>query len=147
MPTLKTHKHALFNYDVLETYEAGIALTGPEVKSAKRGHVQLDGSYVSVRPDGAWLINCHISPYARATAAQQPDPTRERRLLLRASELRSLVGKTRAQGLTLIPLGFFSQRGLVKVRLGLARGRKKQDKRAAIKRREVERDIRRRFAS
>lgn len=141
MPTLKDNKQSRFDYEILEEYEAGIVLTGPEVKSAKRGQISLQGSYVSLRNEQLWLVHCHISPYQLATTIGTYEPERERRLLLRKEEIRSLIGKLQSRGLTLIPLSFYTKAGLIKVRLGLGRGRKKFDKRAQIKKRETDRKI------
>ncbi len=141
MPTLKANKQARFNYDILETLEAGIVLSGAEVKSAKRGNVSLHGSYVSVRGTTAWLINCHIAPYQYAQQVEY-NPTHDRQLLLQKHEISSLIGKLKSAGLTLIPLSVYSKRGLVKVQLGLGRGKRKFDKRASIKKRETDRSIR-----
>ncbi len=141
MPVVQKNKEARFNYEILEEFEAGIVLTGPEVKSAKRGQISLQGSYVSLRGEQLWLVHCHISPYQHAAASGTYEPERERRLLLRKEEIRSLIGKLHSRGLTLIPLSFYTKRGLIKVLLGLGRGRKKFDKRAQIKKRETDRKI------
>jgi SsrA-binding protein len=142
MPKLTENKKATFNYEVLETLDAGIALTGPEVKSAKGGDLNLQGAYVTIRENSLWLIHAYIAPYKPAAAVQthyQPD--RDRQLLLRHQEIASLAGKMRSAGVSLIPLRIYTNRGLVKVALGLARGKKAHDKRASIKKREVARDI------
>lgn len=140
MPALKSNKQARFDYDIQETLEAGIVLSGAEVKSAKRGNVSLRGSYVSVRGTTAWLVNCHIAPYQYARQSEY-DPTHERRLLLQKHEISALIGKLKGAGLTLIPLSVYSKRGLVKVQLGLGRGKRKFDKRRSIKKREIDRRI------
>lgn len=142
MPTLASNKEAFFNYQILEEFEAGIVLTGQEVKSAKRGDLSLRASYVSIRNNEAWLINCHISPYRMATLKEAYVPTRDRRLLLKRAEITTLIGKLKNAGLTLVPLSLYTTTGLVKVRLGLGRGKKKFDKRASIKKRESDRKIR-----
>ncbi len=142
MPKLTTNKKASFNYEVLETLDAGIALTGPEVKSAKTGNLNLQGAYVSLRENGLWLVHAYIAPYKPAAAVQihyQPD--RDRQLLVKRQEIASLTGKMRSAGVTLIPLRIYTNRGLVKVALGLARGKKAHDKRASIKKRETNRDM------
>lgn len=141
MPSLKENKQGRFDYEILEEFEAGIALTGPEVKSVKRGDVSLQGSFVSLRGEELWLVHCHISPYRLATTVGNVNPERERRLLLHRHEIRSLIGKLKSQGLTILPLSLYTKRGLIKVRLGLGRGRKKFDKRSQIKKRETERKI------
>ncbi len=142
MPILKENKEAWFDYEILEEYEAGIALTGPEVKSAKHGDLSLRGSYVTLRNNEAWLVNCHIAPYRLATTGIEQNPARDRRLLLRKREINTLIGTLKSAGLTLIPLSVYAKSGLIKVRLGLGRGKRKYDKRAAIKKREAERKIR-----
>ena len=140
MPTLAENRQARHDYHILETFEAGIVLTGPEVKSAKAGQVNLRGSYVTIRNNAAWLINCHISPYKPANQQHYP-PTRSRKLLLTKHEVDTLIGKAKTQGQTVVPLSVFSKRGLIKVEIGLVRGKKLHDKRAAIKKRESMRDI------
>jgi len=144
MKLIQKNKLAYFNYEILEEYEAGIALTGPEVKSVKLGQVNLKGSYVTIKNEEPWLINAHISPYKMATGAQKNyDPTRPRKLLLKKKEIKSLIGKEKSQGLTIIPLSVYILRRFVKIKLGLARGKKKRDKREIIKKRETERRIQR----
>lgn len=142
MPTLANNKDARFSYHILEEFEAGIVLLGPEVKAAKRGDINMQGSYATLRENGLWLINCHIGPYKPAAALNPADPRHERKLLLKKAELGSLVGKLKSEGLTLLPLSFYTRSGLVKVALGLGRGKKKYDKRLAIKKRESDRKIR-----
>lgn len=142
MPVLKENKQARFEHTILETFEAGIVLTGAEVKSAKAGHIQLKGAYATLRGNEVWLLNCHIAPYRYATTVLADDPTRNRRLLLTKREITTLIGKLQSHGLTLIPLSFYTKAGLVKVSLGLGRGKRKMDKRATIKKREIDRRIR-----
>lgn len=142
MPQLARNKKATFNYDILESYDAGIALTGPEVKSVKGGNVSLQGAYVSLRESSLWLVHAFIGPYKPAAAVQTHYvPDRDRRLLMKRNEIASLIGKMHSAGCTLIPLKFFTYRGLVKVGVGLARGKKSHDKRSSIKKREVARDV------
>ncbi len=143
MPNLAENRYARHEYHILETFEAGIILSGAEVKSAKAGQINLRGSYVNVRDNSAWIINLHIAPYQKANQPPGYNPTRTRKLLLQKHEIDSLIGKSKAQGQTVIPLSVYSKRGLVKVELALARGKKLHDKRATIKKRESERDIRR----
>ena len=141
MPSLARNKRAFHEYDLLEKIEAGIELTGAEVKSAKLGQVSLKGTYVAVRAGEAWLIGAHVSAYKPAGSKTFYDPARTRRLLLKKSELQRLIGKTQS-GLTIVPLSLYTKRGLVKVEIALARGRKQFEKREAIRRREVQREIR-----
>lgn len=145
MKTITKNKDGLFNYEVMETYQAGIVLSGPEVKSVKNGRINLKGSYVSVDPKGeVWLANCHISPYKPAHGVQiNYDPTQKRKLLLHKKEIDSLIGKTKQKGLTIIPTCVYTNKGLIKIDIALARGKTKIDKRESIKKREVKRQIQR----
>ncbi|MFA6587438.1 MAG: SsrA-binding protein SmpB [Patescibacteria group bacterium] len=148
MPQLTNNRKANFNYDILEKFEAGIVLTGPEVKSAKMGSINLQGAYVSIRENSLWLLHTYIAPYKPARLVQKSYiPERERRLLLTRNEISSLLGKMKSTGVTLIPLNLYTHQGLVKVTLGLARGKKSHDKRASIKKRDVERDMARAMRS
>ena len=137
------NRKARFLYEILETYEAGIQLTGTEVKSIREGKVNLQDGYALIRNGEAWLINVHISPYTTSSQYFNHDPRRTRKLLLHRQEIRKLIGKVEQQGLTLVPLKLYLKRGLVKVSLGLARGKKLHDKREDLKRRQDQRDIQR----
>ncbi len=141
MKTLAQNKRANYDYDIKETFDAGLILIGAEVKSAKNGNVQLTGSYAVVNPKGAYLLNCHIGPYKYAPSKDY-DPTHTRKLLLKKNEIESLLGKEK--GLVIIPLELYvsGAKSLVKLRLGLGRARKKLDKREYIKTRETEKEIR-----
>jgi len=146
MPTETTNKKAFFDYQILEKYEAGIVLTGPEVRSIKEGSVSLAGAYVVV--DGKlnpWLINAHVSPYKYAADQIRYDPVHSRKLLLKKKELGYLLGKTKIKGLTLIPLKIYTKGGLIKVEIGLAKHKKSIDKREIIKKRELDRTIKQSF--
>lgn len=138
---LTTNKKAYFDYEVLETFEAGIILTGPEVKSVKKGQINLTGGYLTIDKFGIpWLINVNIAPYPPAWQVQQNyEPTRSRKLLLKKKEIDSLIGKVKMKGLTLIPLEVYTKGGVVKIKIGLCRGKKKYDKREEIKKREWQR--------
>ena len=138
--TIATNRRAWHEYAVLETVEAGLALRGTEVKSLRAGHVTFKDSYATVRNEEAWLVGCHISPYSHGSDANH-DPERDRKLLLHRREITRLVGKTAERGLTLVPLRLYFKGGRAKVELGLARGRKLHDKRAAIREREVRREM------
>lgn len=145
MPTLAQNRKARHDYDILETYEAGLVLTGAEVKSVKGGRINLQGSFVVPKGNELWLTGCHIAPYAPAAGTSPSyDPLRDRKLLLKQTELQHLAGKVRESGLTLVPLSVYTAHRFVKLELALARGRTRHDKRAAIKRREVEREVRKR---
>lgn len=142
MPILATNKKVYFDYEVLEAYEAGLVLTGPEVKSAKKGQINLAGGYVTIDSSGApWLINVNIAPYPPAWQIQHNyQPDRSRKLLLKKKEVFSLVGKSHTKGLTMIPLKVFTKGGLIKIEIGLCRGKKKFDKREDIKKRDWQRE-------
>jgi SsrA-binding protein len=137
-----THRKARFEYEILETVEAGIALLGPEVKSLRAGNASLAEAYAVVRRDEVWLVGAHISPYAQASR-ENPDPRRERKLLLHRAEIDRLGGRVAERGLTLVPLQLYFRDGRAKVELALARGRRRHDKREAIREREEERAVRR----
>ena len=146
MPILANNRRASFDYDLLENYEAGVVLLGHEAKSAKAGHISLSGAYVSLReglngPE-LWLLNTHITLYRFAGHLLDYNPLRERKLLLKKNEIAHLVGKTQEKGLTLVPVKMYTKRSFVKLEFALARGKKKYDKREAIKKRDVERQIR-----
>jgi len=144
MPTLAQNKHAWHDYQILEKFEAGLILTGPEVKSAKGGQVNLQGAYVIPKVGELWLTGCSIAPYAPAKGVQQGyDPTRDRKLLLTSHELGYLTGKLKQRGLTLVPLSIYTAHRFVKVELGLSRGKTRYDKRVTLRKRETDREIRR----
>jgi SsrA-binding protein len=136
-----SNRKAAHRYEVLEHVEAGIALTGSEVKSLRSGHASLEEAYGFIRAGQAFLRDCNIQPYAHA-GPRQPAPTRERRLLLHKRQIRKLHVQVSQKGLTLIPLGmYFNDRGIVKIQLALCRGKKAYDKRSDIRAREHERDM------
>ncbi len=143
MKIIQKNKKAYFDYKILEKFEAGISLTGNEVKSIRLGKISLKGSYVVIKNEEAFLINCNIPPYQPANAPENHDPERTRRLLLRKKEIRYLIGKTKQKGLTLVPLRVYNKKGKIKIEIGLVKGKKKPDKREKIKKREQEREIRR----
>ena len=139
---IATNKKARFDYEILEKFEAGIVLTGPEVKSIKLGHISIKEAYATIQNEEVFLTNAHISPYKQAANVEQ-EPTRSRKLLLKKSEISSLIGKSKTQGLTLIPTKVYLKRGFVKVEIGLGRGKKKHDKREQIKKKDTQREIQR----
>ena len=143
MKILAENRKASFLYSILETFEAGIVLTGQEVKSIKLGRASLKGSYVVMKDEEAYLIGTTIPPYQPKNAPSDYDPERSRKLLLKKSEIKYLIGKTKEKGLTLIPLKMYTQRGIVKLEFGVAKGKRKADKREVIKKRDVEREMRR----
>lgn len=140
--TICTNRKAYHDYDILETYEVGICLTGTEVKSLRDNRANLKESLARVENNEVFLFNCHISQYPYGNV-QNHEPTRVRKLLLRKQEIKRLIGKTQERGLTLIPLKLYFKKGKVKVELGLAKGKRLYDKRAIIKKREHEKEMRR----
>ena len=142
---ITTNKRAYFDYEILETYEAGIELLGFEVKAIKNNRINLAGSYVVIRNNEAWLINADIPAYQPKNAPIDYDSKRTRRLLINKSEITSFIGKIHEKGLTLLPLKVYtkSKKNLIKIEIGLARSKKKADKREIIKKREIQREIRR----
>jgi SsrA-binding protein len=137
---IATNRRARHEYEILETVEAGLVLRGTEVKSLRDGLVNFKDSYASVRNGEGWLLGCHINPYSHGTDANH-DPERDRKLLLHKREIARLSGKISERGLTLVPLRLYFKEGRAKVELGLARGRKLHDKRAALREREVRREM------
>lgn len=135
------NKRARHDYHILETWEAGVALTGTEVKSLRQGKANLTDAYATVRDGEVFLLNLHISPYEQGNQFNH-EPTRTRKLLLHKKEIRRMIGGVERQGLTLVPLElFFNPRGKAKVTLALAKGKKQHDKRADERRREDEREM------
>jgi SsrA-binding protein len=134
------NKKAFHDYFVEERYEAGIALEGWEVKAIRAGRAQLKEAYVVLKGGEVFLIGAHISPLPTASTHIQPDPTRTRKLLLHAEEIRRLVGKVEQAGYTLVPLNLHYAKGRIKAEIGLAKGKKQYDKRAAEKEREWNRE-------
>ncbi len=139
-----TNKQALFNYLPLQKIEAGLVLTGPEVKSVKMKRIDFKGSYITIKDNQAWLVGLHIAPYQPAASVQKNyEPKRQRKLLLTKKEINLIRGQLSNKGLTVVPLRLYTTRGLVKIELAIVKGKKQFDKKAAIKKRDTERDIRR----
>lgn len=136
------NRSARRDYEIIESFEAGMALKGTEVKSLREGRANLKDSYAKVQNGEVFLVNTHISHYSHGNQ-QNHDPVRERKLLLHKSEIKRLTGKTEEKGLTLVPLKIYFVGGRAKVELALAKGRKRYDKREVIKKRDAEREIRR----
>ena len=136
------NKKALHEYFVLDRWEAGIVLLGPEVKSIRAGKVSLAEAYARVENGEVWLHDMHVTPYDPASQFNA-DPVRDRKLLLGKREIRRLIGATQQEGLTLIPLDLYITRGLIKLTLALGRGKKNVDKREDIKRRDAQRELQR----
>lgn len=141
------NRQARFQYEILETFEAGIELTGTEVKSIRQGRVNLRDGFALIRNSEVWLHNVHISPLNNVSQFFNHDPRRTRKLLLHGDEIRRLIGQVEQKGLTLVPLNMHLKRGWVKVSLGLARGKKLHDKREDLKRKQDKRDMERALKS
>lgn len=138
---IATNRRAKHEYEILETFEAGIVLSGTEVRSLRDNNCQLTDCYALIRNGEVWLHNVHIPPY-RNGGWDNPDPDRKRKLLLHRRQIRTLEQKTREKGFALVPLSmYFSENSLVKVELALARGKKLYDKRQTIAKRDADRDI------
>ena len=137
------NKRAYFDYEFLESFEAGMVLMGQEVKSIKSGKMSLAGSYVVLKGGEVYLMNANIAPYQPQNAPQDYVPTRSRKLLLKKKEIKYLFGKSQEKGLTLIPLRVYSNKGKLKLEFAVSRGRKKADKKDLIKKREAEKEMRR----
>ena len=137
-----SNRKARHDYTILDTYEAGMALTGTEVKSLREGKAQLKDGYAAVHDGELWLHNVHIPPYAPASR-ENHEPERSRKLLMHAREIERLIGKTREKGLTLVPTRLYFSNGRAKVEIALARGKDVGDKRQTIKEREMKREMER----
>ncbi len=145
MKIIAENKKAGFNYEIGEKFEAGIVLSGQEVKSLKTRSISLAGTYVLAKPDGVFWIGASIPPYQPNNVSSMYDPQRTRKLLLNKSEMKYLIGKSSEKGLTFVPVRLYTKgrdgSGKIKLEFGVARGKKKYDKRESIKKREVEREI------
>lgn len=135
------NRKAHHDYHLLDTFEAGVALLGPEVKSIREGGANLRDSFARIEAGEVWLYNVHISPY-RNRGYTDHDPKRRRKLLLHRQEIRKLIGKTTERGMTIVPVRMYFKNGRVKVAISLAKGKKTHDKRETIKRREADRETR-----
>lgn len=135
------NKKAYFNYEILEKFEAGLELSGHEVKAIKTGKANLTGAYAIIRNHEVWLLGAQIQPYQINNIPEGHDLTRTRKLFLKTSEIKYLISKLRTDRLTLIPLKLYNKRNLIKIELGLGRSKKKADKREVIKKRETDREI------
>ena len=140
-PLIAENRKAFFDYHILETFEAGVALLGTEVKGIREGKANLRDSFARVEQGEVWLYNVHINPYSHRGYVDH-DPKRRRRLLLHKAEIRKLIGRTVEKGLTLVPVRMYLKDGKVKMAVALARGKKAHDKRETIKRREIDRETR-----
>jgi SsrA-binding protein len=141
MPTYANNRKAFHSYSVDETIEAGLVLSGHEVKSIRSGNVSLAGAYVTIRNGEGFLRNAYIGKYKQAGELPGYDESRERKILLHKKEIDRLIGKTKEKGLTLIPLEIYTSKKRLKLKVGLARGKKQYDKRESIKKKESKRSI------
>jgi SsrA-binding protein len=143
MTVIAKNARATFDYDILSRFEAGIVLSGQEVKSAKAGHMSLKGAFVTLHDQELYLTNALISPYKYAGPLPDYDPTHARKLLVHRNEIKNLIGKMRTENLTIVPLRVYTKGRYVKVECAVARGKKAHDKRQTIKKRDADRTIRR----
>lgn len=137
--TVSTNRKARFEYFLLETFEAGLALKGTEIKSIRKGQISLQEAYVRTDGKQAWLVGAHVAPYEHASATQH-DPDRERKLLLHKREIRELWDAVRIKGMTIVPVRVYLKAGRAKLELAIAKGKKQYDKREAIKQKDIERE-------
>ena len=135
------NRQAFHNYEIIEKFEAGMVLTGTEIKSAREGRVNLKDAYGIVKNAEIWLLNCHISPYSHGNYANH-DPLRTRKLLMHRSEIKRLIGRTTERGLTLVPLKVYLKNGRLKCELALAKGRKVHDKREVERKKTIDKETR-----
>ncbi len=140
--TLVVNRQARFNYEILERIEVGISLVGTEVKSIREGRANIKEAYADIRNGEVYLIGAHISPYSHGNITNH-NPLRERKLLLKSSEIKKLQGKVMEKGLTLVPLRLYLKGRLIKLELGVGRGKKLVDKREDIKKRDQQREVQR----
>jgi SsrA-binding protein len=133
------NRQAFHNYEIIEKFEAGLVLTGTEIKSARDGRVNLKDAYGIVKAGEVWLLNCHISPYSHGNYANH-EPLRTRKLLLRRAEINRLIGRTTERGLTLVPLRMYLKDGMLKCELALAKGRKTHDKREVARKKTIDKE-------
>jgi SsrA-binding protein len=142
MPTYAINKKARFDYEILETMEAGLVLTGPEVKSTRAKQLKLTGSFVTIHDEEAYLLNTHISKYKYASIKDY-EPERSRKILLNKKQIAYLTGKSQEKGLTIVPLSVYTKGRKIKVEIGIGRGKKQFDKKRVIKERQDKRDVKR----
>ena len=138
---LAENKKAGYDYEILDKYEAGIVLTGQEVKSIKTGKASIKGSYVVIRDEEVFLVGAIVSPYQPKNSPVDYDPQRTRKLLLKKAEIKELIGKSKEKGFALVPLKIYSKYAKIKLAFGLGKGKKKTDKRETIKKRDAQREI------
>ena len=140
MPTYARNKKAFFEYEILETIEAGLVLSGHEVKAVRAGQINLTGSFIAFHHEAGWLTNAHISKYKYSGTIDNYDPEQSRKLLLNAKEIAYLQGKSQEKGLTIVPLSVYTKGRHIKVELGIGRGKKLHDKKRTKKERDIARE-------
>lgn len=140
MKIFVVNRRAKFDYELLEKFEAGLVLQGTEVKSIKLGRASLAGAYVVVKGEELWLLGANVPPYQPKNTPADYEPERSRKLLLKKAEIKTLFGKAKQKGLTLVPISLYNKRGRIKLSFAVAKGKKKQDKREQIKKRDFERE-------
>ena len=146
MPRLAYNKRAKFDYEILETFEAGLVLSGQEVKSVRGDKMSLAGAFVTINRGAAWLVNAHIPKYEKAGKLSDYEPDQTRKLLLHKRELNRLSGKLDQKGLTLVPISVYTKGPTIKLEFGLAKGKKQYQKKEAIKKKDIDRDISRSYS-
>lgn len=142
MATLAINKQAKRDFEFLEEFEGGLALTGPEVKSARAGNIKLKGAFLSIHNNQLLIKNMHIGKYAPAGPQEDYNPTRPRTVLVHKKELRNLIGKEQAKGLTIVPFSVYTKGNFIKIGFAVARGKKQFEKREDIKKRDIQKQIR-----
>ncbi len=145
MPVLIKNKKAFYNYHILDKMEGGLVLIGQEVKALKEGKGSLFGSFVSIKNGEVYLVNCNITPYQPKNLPKGYNSQRDRKVLLKKEEIKSLIGKTKEKGVTLIPLSVYTKKNFIKLEFAVAKGKKKYDKREAIKKRDIDRNLKRKI--
>lgn len=143
MPTLAVNRKAKFDYEALDKFEAGLELTGAEVKSIRDGGAKIDTGHIVVKDDNLWLIGANIAPYKRAAKIDDYDPMRTRKLLMHKKEIKQLMGKLSEKGLTAVPISIYTRGNRIKLELWLARGKKAFEKKQKIKERDINRETNR----
>ena len=141
MKIITENKKAMFNYQVLEKFKAGVVLTGQEVKSIKLGRISLAGSFVIMRGEELFLIGATVPPYQPKNLTTEYNPAHSRKLLLHKAEIKQIIGKALQKGLTMVPLIVYNDSGKVKIEFGIVKGKKKADKREKIKKKDIDREI------
>lgn len=139
------NKKARFDYEIIETYEAGLVLSGNEVKSIRNGNISLKGGFITLHNNDAFLINVHIPRYKYAGTLLNYDPERSRKLLLKKKEISYLRGKSQEKGLTIVPLTIYNKGRHIKIEIAVAKGKKKYDKRESVKKREMDKELQRKM--